>query len=448
MQEPKECALDNCWRVFKCLFFQSKQNCSYPNFCFMKEKKSKITIRERNESKWVTIASEVKPEVFSSLIDKWQSLIDTVAKIVNVPSGLIMKLNEDTIEVFLKSQTNGNPYHAGEKAELIYGLYCETVIGRQEELLVPDSTKDPVWKKNNPDVDINMISYLGYPINWPDGKVFGTVCLLDNKENHFGENFKKLLYLTKKHIESDLQLILSKLQLEELNDNLKQNSSIRSRFLSLISHDVRGGIGTLNEFLKLIISNFDDYDSEKLKTDLISLNHMTDSSFEVLENLLSWSKNDLLHLEPEKRKFNIVDIMESLLSFFQLSVEMKNIEVEKEYEDNNIMVFADQNMVRTSLRNIISNAIKYNKKSGKIAIKINREYDHTVMTIEDTGIGMDSSTLEKLFSYSTSDHFKGTPGESSSGIGLFLTRDFLEKNNIQVDVESEIDKGTRFTLTI
>lgn len=414
----------------------------------MKENKSNITIRERNESKRVTIASEINPEVFSSLIDKWQSLIDTVAKIVNVPSGLIMKLNEDTIEVFLKSQTNGNPYHQGEKAELIYGLYCETVIGTQEELLVPDATKNAVWHKNNPDVDINMISYLGYPINWPDGKVFGTVCLLDNKENHYSGNFKKLLYLTKKHIESDLQLIMSKLQLEELNESLQENSSIRSRFLSLISHDVRGGIGTLNEFLKLIIANFDDYKKEKLKNDLVSLNQMTDSSFEILENLLSWSKSDLLQLEPEKRQFNIVDVVESLLSFFKLSIDMKNIKVEKKYYGDNIVVFADQNMVRTSLRNIISNAIKYNKNRGKITIRITRKEDKTVIAIEDTGIGMDGSTIEELFSYSKSHHFKGTSGESSTGLGLFLTRDFLEKNNIKVDVESEIGKGTKFTLTV
>lgn len=414
----------------------------------MDEKKSKVTIRETKESKLVSIASKVNPEIFSSMLSKWQSLIDTVAKIVDVPSGLIMKLNEDTIEVFLKSQTKGNPYHVGEKADLVYGLYCETVIGTQEELIVPDATKSPVWSKNNPDVDINMISYLGYPINWPDGKVFGTVCLLDNKENNYSENFKKLLYLTKKHIESDLQLIISKYELEKLNTNLQENSSIRSRFLSLISHDVRGGIGTLNEFLKLIITKFDAYDQQKLKKDLISLNQMTDSAYETLENLLSWSKNDLLHLEPNKEQFNIVAVIESLLSFFKLSFKMKNLEVTKNYFDRNISVFADENMVRTSLRNIISNTIKFNKPNGKITIEVTKKDNHVYIVVEDTGIGMDKSSIEKLFSYSESHQATGTRGESSSGIGLFLTKDFLEKNNIRVDVKSEIDKGTRFELII
>ena len=414
----------------------------------MKETKSKIIIRERNETKSVSIRSDVKLDVFSNITEKWQSLIDTVAKIVDVPSGLIMRLNEDTIEVLLKSQTDGNPYHAGEKADLIYGLYCETVIGTQDELLVPDATKSTVWGKNNPDVDINMISYLGYPINWPDGKVFGTVCLLDNKENSFNDNFKKLLYLTKKHIESDLQLIFSKLELEDLNKSLEETGDIKTRFLSLISHDVRGGIGTLNEFLKLIITKFDTYEKDKLKKDLISLNHMTNSAFMVLENLLSWSKSDLLHLEPEKKQINVIEMVDSLLSFFKLSINMKNIEVVQDYDDHNIMVFADENMLRTSLRNILSNAVKFNKTQGKIRIQISKKGGHTLIAIEDTGIGMDRETIENLFTYSGAHQHSGTSGESSSGLGLFLTKDFLEKNDISVQVKSKINIGTTFELTI
>ncbi len=414
----------------------------------MKEKHSKITIRETNESKFIKITSDLKPEIISSIIDKWQELIDTVARIVGVPSGLIMKLNENTIEVFLKSQTSGNPYHVAEKANLIYGLYCETVIGTQKDLLIPDATKSHIWKKNNPDVDINMISYLGYPINWPDGEVFGTVCLLDNKENYYNDNFKKLLYITKKHIESDLQLLLSKQGLERTNDELKEINSIKTRFLSLISHDVRGGIGTLNEFLKLIIQKFDTYDSAKLKKNLIALSQSTSSAYLVLDNLLSWSKNDLLHLDPEKKQFNMVSMMESLLLFFKQAIEMKNIEVEKNYCDNEINVNADENMLKSSFRNILSNAIKYNINNGKIFVKIKKEGNQIVITIEDTGIGMDNTQIEKLFSYNSSYQKEGTVGESSSGLGLFLTKDFLEKNNASVNVKSVIGKGSIFEVTI
>jgi GAF domain-containing protein len=226
----------------------------------MTDRYSNITIRETGEKKQVKISSALKPVIDNSVIEKWQSLIDITAKIAKVPAGLIMKLNEDTIEVFIKSRTSGNPYKAGEEAKLVYGLYCETVIGTQNKLLVPDATKSPVWKDNNPDVDINMISYLGFPINWPDGEVFGTVCLLDNKENQYSQDYIDFLNQVKLHIEADLQLLISKQELEEANATLEQLNTVKSRFLSLISHDIRSGIGSCNEFLKLILENFDKFD--------------------------------------------------------------------------------------------------------------------------------------------------------------------------------------------
>lgn len=90
----------------------------------MNEKHSKVTIRETSEKVRVNISGDDKPEITSAIVEKWQSLVDTVAELVDVPSGLIMKLNEDNIEVFLKSKSEENPYHVGEKAPLVYGLYC------------------------------------------------------------------------------------------------------------------------------------------------------------------------------------------------------------------------------------------------------------------------------------------------------------------------------------
>lgn len=195
----------------------------------MNERHSNITVRETNKRKTVKIGSELKPEIVSGVIRKWQSLIDITAKIVGVPSGLIMKLNEETIEVFVKSNTEGNPYEAGEEAKLIYGLYCENVIGTQKQLLVPDATKSKVWKENNPDVGINMISYLGLPINWPDGEVFGTVCLLDKKENHFSADYIDLLTQVKNHIETDLQLLVASKELDRQNIELKQTVELNEK---------------------------------------------------------------------------------------------------------------------------------------------------------------------------------------------------------------------------
>ena len=103
----------------------------------MQEKKfSKVTIKETNETKKVPVGSDLNPEVSDELIEKWQSLLDVTARIIDVPAASIMKLHKDHIEVFLNSQTAENPLYAGQKIELIYGVYCETTIGEQQKLLV------------------------------------------------------------------------------------------------------------------------------------------------------------------------------------------------------------------------------------------------------------------------------------------------------------------------
>ncbi len=132
--------------------------------------KQYATVRIRETGSWeqVIINPESAPEIDNSVMNKWQDWLNLITRIASIPSALIMKLNEDTIEVYVKSENPGNLYEAGEKAKLGLGLYCETVIGTQQKLLIPDATAYPVWKENNPDVEINMISYLGFPIHWPN----------------------------------------------------------------------------------------------------------------------------------------------------------------------------------------------------------------------------------------------------------------------------------------
>ena len=411
-------------------------------------KHSTITIRETKESKMVKIGSDLKPKIAQGVIDKWQSLIDTVAKIADVPSGLIMRLNEKTIEVFLTSETEGNPYKVGEQANLIYGLYCETVIGTQKKLLVPDATKNKSWKENNPDVDIDMISYLGFPINWPDGEVFGTVCVLDNKENYYSNDLSNLLHQIKQHIETDLQILLLNTDLVEKNSQLEQLNNTKSKFLSLISHDIRGSVGTLSEFLKLILEDYDRFDKSELKPILNSLSKNAISTYQTLETLLTWSKNDLVQIKPNKIKVNIVDITETILNSFEQEIILKELKIEKEYYSNNVFISVDEKMMIVIIRNILSNAIKYTKRGGPITIRMFQFKKQEIIEIEDTGIGMDKSSVDNLFSYDESHSTQGTKGESSAGIGLMLANEFMVKNDIKVIVESEIGKGTIFKLSI
>lgn len=414
----------------------------------MQELFSQINVREPRLSKKVKISSDSKPKILPQLLIKWQSLIDITAKIVNVPSGLIMKLNENNIEVYLKSMTEGNPYEQGEKADLTYGLYCETVIGSQKELLVPDATKSPVWKDNNPDIDLHMISYLGYPINWPDGEVFGTVCLLDNKENHYNQYYRDLLYQLKLHIETDLELLLKNQSLQKSNVELEKMNQIKTKFLSLISHDIRGGMSAANTLIKLSIECFDEMDNTELLQFLKSLSQNMSSTHTTLENLLDWSKNDLLEIKPDWSELNIVETIEKLIDFFSINIKLKEIEVIRNYCSQSVIVLADENMLTAGFRNIISNAVKFCNKGGKIFFRIYKSGSKTTIEIEDTGIGMDKKILDNLFSFPKKDKKNSFDDENSAGIGLTITKDFMDKNNAEITVESTLKVGTRFIITI
>lgn len=172
-----------------------------------------VFLREEKDYARVGITSDDKPEVDEKILKKWQSIINLIANIMNVPSGLIMKITDSHMEVFLKSETENNPYPEDGSDSLGHGLYCETVIGRDRELEVVNALEEEMWK-DNPDVSLDMISYLGYPIKWPDQEFFGTICVLDSKSHHYPQLYKDLIKELKSAIELDLELLLNQSNLK------------------------------------------------------------------------------------------------------------------------------------------------------------------------------------------------------------------------------------------
>ena len=145
-------------------------------------------------------STPVPPE----LIRKWQEIVNLTAEIMHVPSALIMRVEPPNIKVFVSSETKGNPYEQDEVACLDTGLYCETVMKTRQPLLVHDAIRDEQWQAN-PDIKLGMISYLGVPIIWPDGEVFGTICVLDKKPNEYSELYRKLLQQWRDVLQADLR---------------------------------------------------------------------------------------------------------------------------------------------------------------------------------------------------------------------------------------------------
>lgn len=177
---------------------------------------AKVLLRENGIIKKIKITDNKKPDISDLILKKWQNILNLITKIMNVPAGLIMKLDVNIIKVLVKNNNIPNPYEVGAKEHLCAGLYCETVVGNNKTLLISNALNDPKWA-DNPDTKFNMISYLGMPIIWPDKQHFGTICVLDEKENNYNEDFIELLKLMKMSIEADLKMIVDNAHLKKLS---------------------------------------------------------------------------------------------------------------------------------------------------------------------------------------------------------------------------------------
>ena len=189
---------------------------------------------------------------------KWQKLINLLSSTFDLPSTLIMKADEDSMEVFAKCSTKGNPYSVGD-SEKMTGLYCEAVVKSKDKLLVANALSDKDWDKN-PDIKLGMIAYLGFPIQFPSGEIFGTICVLDNKENPFNKTIESFLLQIKEIVELDILAFHSyeKASLDLEKDILNQFNNLD------LSDKPRSEIESQKSLLEIVSENLSVFNRELL----------------------------------------------------------------------------------------------------------------------------------------------------------------------------------------
>lgn len=170
-----------------------------------------------------------KPNVndLTEIATTFQNIANVVGTVCQIPSVLLMRQNNDTMEVISSSQHPLNPYRIGDSGSLGQGHYCETVISTQRELLVPNALLDPKWDES-PGIELGMIAYYGVPVNWPDGRFFGTFCVHDNKEHAFSQQYKQVITQFRHVIEMLLHQVIDQQQLS-LSMNTDALTGIASR---------------------------------------------------------------------------------------------------------------------------------------------------------------------------------------------------------------------------
>lgn len=185
------------------------------------------------------------------LFQGWQQTVNLLANIVEIPAALIMRVHPNNIEVLVSSDSHCNPYKPNESESLGKGLYCETVIKQQAELLVPNALKDPLWD-HNPDLSLGMISYCGLPLTWPNGEPFGTICILDNKENPYDDQQRQLLSCFQQAVEANLETLFQKAEIEFANVHLERRVCERTSELEALNYRLSQEIDSRTAAEKMI----------------------------------------------------------------------------------------------------------------------------------------------------------------------------------------------------
>jgi len=401
------------------------------------------------------------------MLDKWQGIADLLAETLSIPAALIMRAANQEMEVFITSNSENNPYHVGDKEDW-HGLYCETVIKSKEKLLVANALTDKDWDRN-PDIELGMVAYLGYPIFYPNKSPFGTICILDNKENHFSVLHEKILLQFKQVIELDLALVTSfefqsseMIQtIKEQQDKLKkqnkalqiakekaeEGSRLKSAFLQNISHEIRTPLNAVVGFSELL--TMPDLTDEKRDYFASIIQKNSDQLLSIISDILTISA-----IETDQQKVNIEDtcldsLLQDLEDIYRQKYDGKGIELIKKIPENlrGRKIKTDKTKVNQIITNLLNNAFKFTD-NGSIEFGVELKNDVCEFFVKDSGIGIPENMQDEIFNRFTQTNETISDLYGGVGLGLSISKAFVELLGGEIWLKSEVGRGTNFYFTL
>lgn len=232
-------------------------------------------------------------------------------------------------------------------------------------------------------------------------------------------------------------------EIRATNDHLRDLNKTKDKLFSIIGHDLRSPIGNISSYLTYAMNYLDRNSYEKLKVVLRHLKASADNSFSLLENLFDWSKNQISEIKYVPEFLNVGAILPSCAFLYESLANDKNITIHNLVADD-VIVFADANMLKTVFRNLIANAVKFTHAGGNVYINAERDGDFVTFSIVDTGVGIAPDRLDSIFDFSSAESTYGTAGEKGTGLGLILCADFIQTCRGRIWVESKLSVGTTF----
>jgi signal transduction histidine kinase/ligand-binding sensor domain-containing protein len=255
------------------------------------------------------------------------------------------------------------------------------------------------------------------------------------------------LLLEKKVVERTTEIQQQKEKIEHQNHLLEQANRSKDKFFSIISHDLRNPVTTIDQLSNLIISQQGQVSEEKMMSYFRLLKKTSTSTLELLDDLLIWARTQTNRIEIKRTSLRVQDILDHVINICRPFAEKKNIEIITPLPTS-LIVNADKYSIETTLRNLITNAIKFSNPYSSVTISLEEDSEKVIFHITDTGIGMKEEEIKKLFKIEKMHSKQGTSGESGSGLGLVLCHEFLTLNGGTIWVKSKLGEGSTFSFSL
>ncbi len=236
-------------------------------------------------------------------------------------------------------------------------------------------------------------------------------------------------------------------RIQHQNQELEDLIAKKDKFFSIISHDLLSPFSGLLGLSQLLVSQIEERDFDSIEEDAKVLERSCEHAYNLVKNLLEWSRLQTNKMEFEPKPLNISKILREMTQVFECIALQKSITLRNDFDDD-LSVIADKQMISAILRNLISNAIKFTNKSGEIILSTKQRQDEIVISVTDNGVGIAADRITELFSIDRIGSTLGTEKERGTGLGLILCKEFVAKHGGQLGVESEEGKGSVFHFSL
>ncbi len=236
-------------------------------------------------------------------------------------------------------------------------------------------------------------------------------------------------------------------KLQDSEERLSKLNSVKDKFLSIISHDLRAPLNTIVGFMKILEIDFQAFTEEEIKQFTSETQKSVNRLVNLLDNLLQWSLSETEDIKFEPEKLDLKQLLTENISLYKITAQEKEVSLKLDAQAP-ITVYADANMVNFILRNLLSNAIKFSEKQTSISITAQHTGQQIHLEVKDQGVGISEKNIQKIFN--AEEHFSttGTQKEKGTGFGLLLCKNFVEKNGGTIHIESKLGKGTTVSFTL